>query len=142
MHLYYLWSICGLRPPLSKIFYYMCGLFLQRKTATLQSSVDRNFGGVSFSIWVFFHEHSRFTGQGGGYFFKSSLPLSPPSQILRHQLDDYCRELTSSHSQQPDSNGKSLVSECKSLATKLRALSIIVYHKKVPDYAPSTVMIT
>ena len=44
-----------------------------------------------FSIWVFFHEHSRFTGQqgkgrggGGGYLFNSSLPLPPASQTLRH----------------------------------------------------------
>ena len=40
-----------------------------------------------FSIWVFFHEHSRFTGQQGkgeGYLFNSSLPLPPASQTLRH----------------------------------------------------------
>ena len=40
-----------------------------------------------FSIWVFFHEHSRITGlegKGGGHFFNSSLPLPPASQILRH----------------------------------------------------------
>ena len=40
-----------------------------------------------FSIWVFFHEHSRFTGQQGkgeGYLFNSSLPLPPASQTLRY----------------------------------------------------------
>ena len=46
-----------------------------------------------FSIWVFFHEHSQFTGQQGkwgvgmwvgGYLFNSSLPLPPASQTLRH----------------------------------------------------------
>ena len=52
----------------------------------------------------------------------SSLPLPPPSQALRHWPRDYCRELTSAHSQQPDSNREPLVSERKSLTTKLRAL--------------------
>ena len=36
--------------------------------------------------------------EGGGYFFNSSLLLPPASQTLRHQLGDYCRELTSAHS--------------------------------------------
>ena len=43
-------------------------------------------------------------GKGGGYFFNSSLPLPPTSQTLRHQLGDYCSELTSAYSQQPDLN--------------------------------------
>ena len=41
-----------------------------------------------FSIWVFFHEHSRINhrtaGEGEEYFFNSSLPLPPTSQTLRH----------------------------------------------------------
>ena len=39
------------------------------------------------SIWVFFHEHSRFTGQQGkgeGMYFNSSVPFPPASQTLRH----------------------------------------------------------
>ena len=79
-----------------------------------------------FSIWVFFHIHSRFTGQqgkGGGYLFNSSLPLPPVSQTRRYQPGNCCRELTSAHSQQPDSNQEPLVSERKSLSTKLHALS-------------------
>ena len=78
----------------------------------------------SFSIWVFCHEHSRTTGLqgkgGGGPFLNSSLPLPPTSQPLRHQPRYYCRQLTSAHSQQPDSNREP--SERKSLTTKLRAL--------------------
>ena len=35
------------RPPLSKIFYYMSGLFLSRNTAALHRSVARDFSGVS-----------------------------------------------------------------------------------------------
>ena len=66
--------------------------------------------------------------EGGSYFFKSFLPLPLPSQTLRHQPGDYCRELTSTHSQQPDSNREPLVSESKSLTTKLRAL------KQVPEH--------
>ena len=37
-------------------------------------------------------------GERGGYFFKSSLPLSPASQTLRHYPGNYCRELTPAHS--------------------------------------------
>ena len=55
----------------------------------------------------------------GGYLFNSSLPLPPASQTLRYQPGDYCRELTSAHSQQPHSNREPLVSERKSLTTKL-----------------------
>ena len=63
-------------------------------------------------------------GEGGGFLFNSSLPLPPASQALRHQPGDYCRELTSAHSWQPGSNREPLVSERKSLTTKLRALVI------------------
>ena len=63
----------------------------------------------------------RTAGEGRGYFINSSLPLPPASQTLRHQPGDYCRELTSADSQQPESNRKPLVSERKSLTTKLRA---------------------
>ena len=55
--------------------------------------------------------------EGGGHSINSSLPLRPALQILRHQPGDYCRELTSLHSQQPDSNW-----ERYSRTTKLRAL--------------------
>ena len=63
----------------------------------------------------------RTAGEGEGYFFKSPLALPPASQTLIHQLGDYCRELTSAHSQQSDSNREPSVSERKSLTTKLRA---------------------
>ena len=62
----------------------------------------------------------RTVGEGGGYFFKSSLLLPPTSQTLRHQAGNYCRELTSAHSQQLASHRETLVSD--SLTTKLRAL--------------------
>ena len=51
----------------------------------------------------------RTVGQGGGYFFNSSLPLPPASQTLRHQPSNYCRELTSTHSLQADLNQDPLV---------------------------------
>ena len=59
--------------------------------------------------------------EGAGHFFNYSVPLPPASQTLRHQLGDYCRELTSAHSQHADLNQEPLVSECKSLTTKLCA---------------------
>ena len=57
----------------------------------------------------------------GRTFFNSSLPLPPTSQTPRHQPGDYCRELTSAHKQQSDSNREPLVYERKSLTTTLRA---------------------
>ena len=61
----------------------------------------------------------RTAGEGGRYLFNSFLPLPPALQTLRHQPGNYCRELISAHSQQPDSNREPLVSERKSLTTKL-----------------------
>ena len=40
----------------------------------------------------------RTAGEGGGYLFNSSIPLSPTSQTLRHCPSNYCRERTSAHS--------------------------------------------
>ena len=59
----------------------------------------------------------RNAGERGGHFINSSLPLPTASQTLRHQLGNYCRELISGHSQQPDPNGEPLVSERKLLTT-------------------------
>ena len=72
-----------------------------------------------FSIWVFFHNHSRFTGQQGKAETITLTLLYHFHPFHRHfQPDDYCRELTTAHSQQPNSNRKALVSESKSLTTK------------------------
>ena len=60
--------------------------------------------------------------KGGGYFINSSLTLPPASQTLRHYPGNYCRQLTTGHSQQLDSTQEPLVSKCKSLTTKLCAL--------------------
>ena len=60
----------------------------------------------------------------GSYFYKSSQPFPPASMTFRHYLDDYCRELTSTHNQHSDSNWEPLVSERKSLITKLLALKL------------------
>ena len=67
----------------------------------------------------------RTVGEGRGHYFNSSLPLQSASQKLRHQPGDYCRELTSAHSQLPDSNWEPLVSVRKSLTTELRASDYI-----------------
>ena len=80
-----------------------------------------------FSLFFFFYLgflSSTFTihrtaGEEGGYLFNSSLPLPPTSQTLRHCLGNYCRELTSVHSQQPDSDSDS---KRKLLTIKLLAL--------------------
>ena len=64
----------------------------------------------------------RAAGEGGGYLFNSSLPLSHTSQTLRHQPVDYCRQLTSADCYQQDSNQEPLFSERKSLTAKPRAI--------------------
>ena len=69
----------------------------------------------------------RTTGEGGGHFFISSLPLPPASQTLRYWPSDYCRELISAHSQQPDSNQEPLISKHESLTTKLRTLNFTIF---------------
>ena len=62
--------------------------------------------------------------EGGGHSINSSLPVPPALQTLRHKPGDYCRELTFAYSWHPDSNLEPLVSERKSLTTKLRALRL------------------
>ena len=88
-----------------------------------------------FSIWVSFHE-SQDCREGGGHFVISSLSLPPALQKLRHQPGDYCRQITSADRQQPDSNREPLVSERKSLTTKLPTqklfLEIRKIHRKTP----------
>ena len=59
--------------------------------------------------------------EGGGFLFKSSVTLAPALHALRHQLRDYCREITSAYSLQLDSNREPLVFERKPLTTKLGA---------------------
>ena len=58
------------------------------------------------------------------YLFNFSVPLPPTSQALIHQSGNYCMELTSPHNQQLDSNPERLVSQCKSLTTRLGVLKI------------------
>ena len=66
----------------------------------------------------------RTAGKGGGHFLNSSLSSPPASQILRHYPGNYCRELTSAQILQPTSNQEPLISERKSVTTKLRALKV------------------
>ena len=67
---------------------------------------------------------SQDAGKGVGHFINSSLPLPLASQALSHQPDDYCRELTSAHSQQPESNQEPFVSERKSLTTNITLITL------------------
>ena len=76
----------------------------------------------------------RTAGEGGGYSFKSSLPFLPASQTLRHLLGDYCRELTSSHSLQPDSNWKPLVCKCKLLTISYKEKKRLRLSYRRQDY--------
>ena len=86
--------------------------------------LDIYFYYYCFSIWIFFHEHSRFTrqqGKGEGIYLT---PLYHFHPLHRHL--DISRAITAEssplHSWQPDSSREPLVSERKSLTTKLRAL--------------------
>ena len=83
---------------------------------------------LSFSFYLGFLSRTfkihRTAGKWVGYLFNFSLPLPPTLQALRRQPGNYCRELTSAHSQQPYSNREPLVSERKLLTTKLCAVKI------------------
>ena len=85
---------------------------------------QRNYFKVSnqifLSSWIFFHEHSRFTGKQGKGEASSltSLCHFHQLQVLRPQLGNYYREFISAHSQQLDSNREPLVSDRKSLTAK------------------------
>ena len=94
------------------------------KVCSYMSQSRISFFCLFFSIRVFFQEYHDSQGSRvrGGYFFNSSLPLPPALQTIRHQPGYCCRELTSAHSWQLDSNQKPLVSYRKSLSTKQRAL--------------------
>ena len=73
-------------------------------------------------------------GQEGGHLFNTSLLLTPVSQTLRHYASDYCREITSVHRYKLHPNQEPLASERKSLATRLRTLTltpILSLEKKV-----------
>ena len=81
-----------------------------------------------FSIWVFFHDHSRITGpqgKGKGISLSPQYHFHPLHRHLRDQPGDYNRELTSAQSEQPHSSGEPLDSERKSLTTKLHALKSV-----------------
>ena len=69
----------------------------------------------------------RTSGEREGYFCNSSLPLPPISHTRRHQPGNYCRELTSAHSQQSDWNCEPLVSNCKSLTSFNFKVSFFMY---------------
>ena len=62
--------------------------------------------------------------EGERYLFNSSLPLPPTAQTLRHQPDNYCRDLTSAHSQQPDSNQEPYIYLCN---TYIHIIYIYMY---------------
>ena len=85
----------------------------------------------SFLSGTFMNHRS--AGEGAGYFFNSSL-LRPASRTLRHQTGDYCRKLTSVHSQQLDSNRGPLVFKCKLLTTTLCVLNLGIFRPLLKIY--------
>ena len=102
-----------------------------RSSAEILEGITQTYKFRQFFLCLVFlsptRECFRTAGEGRGYFINSSLPLLPASQTLRHQSGDYCRELTSAHMQQPESNREPLLSERKSLTTKLRALAMFEF---------------
>ena len=78
----------------AKSFFYSENL---KEIPTLFSFYFFYLGFVSRTL-----KNHRTAREGIGHSINSSLPLPPASQKLRHQPRDYCRELISAHSQQPD----------------------------------------
>ena len=73
------------------------------------------------------HEPQNCKGRGRAFHQLLTTTSTCFTYTLRHQPGNYCRELTSGHSQQPDSKREPLVSECKSLTTKLCDPSTHIY---------------
>ena len=115
-------------------------LALKINVSLIKSEAQKTF----FSIWIFFHEHSRFTGQQGKGEVISLTPLYHLHSFHRHLdinlviIADYRRELTSAHREQLGSDRESLVSERMSLTTKPRALKTL---KTLPQKFPVIVRI-
>ena len=91
------------------------------------------FRGFFFSTWVLFHEHSRFTGQQRKREAISLSPLYSFDPLHRHL--DNSQTITAESSPLHIANsrirtGKPLVSECKSLTTKLCLLFGSTYFKE------------
>ena len=103
------------------IYFYFCKSFKNfHREKALSNKVQTHmhfFFNLGFLLRTF--TNNRTASEGGGHFLNSSIPLPPASQTLRHQPGYYCRELTSALSQQPDVSREALVSERKSLTTKL-----------------------
>ena len=95
-----------------------------------------------FSIWVSFHEYSPITGLQGKVEGISLTPHYHLHPLHRHL--DISRAITaessplSAHRQQPDSNWDPLVSERKSLTTKLRVLNGVISGPYFPVFSPNT----
>ena len=95
-----------------------------------------SFKTINFFMLIFFFSlgfllraftNHQTAGKGGGHVFNSSLPFPPTSQTSRHQQGNYFRQLTSAHSQQPDPSRELLVSERRSLTTKLEGWGSIYF---------------
>ena len=75
---------------------------------------------IFFSIWVFFHEHSQFAGQQGTGEASSLTPLYHSHPLHRHlHISLPITVKNSLLHLATDPNRDPLVSECKSLTTKL-----------------------
>ena len=88
-----------------------------------------------FFFYVGFLSHTftnhRTVGKEKGISFTPDYHLHPFHRHLDISWGDYCRELTSAHSHQPDSNRKPLVFKRKSLTTKLSSLRLCIHHTSV-----------
>ena len=122
--MYILQSLCCLCIPL-----FVCLLIVSFKIC------EDNFLSFFFLSAFFSNIQDSQDSTGRGQVsINSSLPLLPTSQTFRHQPGNYCRELTSAHSQHPDSNREPLVSEHKQLTTVLCALASLTFCMEIEIY--------
>ena len=92
------------------------------------------FYSFFLSIWVFIHEHSRFTGEQGKGESISLIPLYHFQLLHRHldiiraiAVENSTSHIAISPCQDPDSKREALVSESQSLTTKLHALVFSIH---------------
>ena len=105
------------------------------------------FYSFFLSVWVFIHEHSRFTGEQGKGESISLIPLYHFQLLHRHldisraiAVENSTSHIAISPCQDPDSKREALVSESQSLTTKLHALAFLIhqtlrkkYHLRILD---------
>ena len=112
------------------IFVISCRLIVKVYKLSFKFGDHRTYasGGITFFLsgFSFTNIHNlQDSGVKNRLSLKLLLTTSTRFTDTQALAGDYYRELTSTHNKQPDSNWEALVSQCKLVTTKLRALKLV-----------------